>query len=218
MIEDSAYTSLIIQFITGIIDVYGLTIEVPPNKQIFKELLKLELAVQSIEFVYYYWMVQNIKSFENITPTRYFDWAVTTPTMLVTLMAYLDSDNTSSVTDFVISNQEIIFEIIVLNFIMLIFGLIGEFKQLDTKTSVALGFVPFTLYFKMIWNKYISNKTTSDQLFMFWFFLLTWSLYGVAALLPYEEKNTMYNILDLFAKNFLGILLVYIIWSNRVNK
>ncbi len=216
MIVESANISLLVQLITGIVDIYGLSIPVPPEKQIFKELLGIELSVQTIEFIYYYWMVQNINSFENITPTRYLDWTITTPTMLVTLMAYLDSTNTNSITNFIFSNQQIIFEIIVLNLIMLIFGLTGEFKGLDTKTSVALGFIPFALYFKLIFDKYINKNTTYEQIFMYWFFVFTWSLYGVAALFPYEEKNTMYNILDLFAKNFLGILLVYIIWSNRV--
>ncbi len=35
MIEQSAYASLIIQFVTGIVDVYGLTIKVPENKKNF---------------------------------------------------------------------------------------------------------------------------------------------------------------------------------------
>ena len=106
--KNSAYASLGIQFFTGIIDAYGLTIDVSEDKQIFKELLKIELGVQTVEFIYYFWMVQNIDNFENITPTRYFDWFVTTPTMLVTLMAYLDTQNTSNIKSFIESNSKII--------------------------------------------------------------------------------------------------------------
>jgi bacteriorhodopsin len=216
MITESAYASLFIQLITGVIDIYGLTIKVPDEKIIFRELLKIELGVQTIEFIYYLWMVLNIKNFDNITPTRYFDWFITTPTMLITLTAYLDTKNNVNVKQFIESNAKIIFEVIVLNVMMLIFGLIGEFKKLDVKTSVALGFVPFALYFQQIYSEYINEKSTFDQKFIYWFFLITWSLYGVAALLPYENKNTMYNILDLFAKNFLGIFLVFILWTNRI--
>lgn len=43
---------------------------------------------------------------------------------------------------------------------------------------------------------------------LFWFYFIFWSLYGVAAGLEYELKNAMYNILDLFAKNFIGVFLV----------
>ncbi len=216
MIEKSALASLIIQFTTGIIDVYGLTIKVPEDKEIFRDLLKVELGVQTIEFVYYFWMVQNISNFENITPTRYYDWFITTPTMLITLMAFLDTPNSKNINIFIESNGQLILEVIVLNFMMLIFGLIGEFKGLDVKTSVTLGFIPFALYFQQIYSKYINEKTSFDQKFIYWFFVFTWSLYGVAAFLPYETKNTMYNILDLFAKNLLGIFLVFILWTNRI--
>ncbi len=157
MIEKSALASLIIQFTTGIIDVYGLTIKVPEDKEIFRDLLKVELGVQTIEFVYYFWMVQNISNFENITPTRYYDWFITTPTMLITLMAFLDTPNSKNINIFIESNGQLILEVIVLNFMMLIFGLIGEFKGLDVKTSVTFGFIPFALYFQQIYSKYINE-------------------------------------------------------------
>ena len=64
--KNSAYASLGIQLITGIIDAYGLTIEVPEEKIIFKELLKIELGVQTVEFIYYFWMVNNLSYNQNI--------------------------------------------------------------------------------------------------------------------------------------------------------
>ena len=99
---------------------------------------------------------------------------------------------------------------------MLIFGLFSELKILNTKTAVALGFVPFILYFKIIYNNFINKNSPPRQIIMYSFFVIIWSLYGVAALLPYNEKNTMYNILDLFAKNFFGIILIYIVMANRI--
>jgi hypothetical protein len=39
------------------------------------------------------------------------------------------------------------------------------------------------------------------------------SIYGVFAVTKYSIKNTGYNILDIFAKNFFGAFLAYIIWS-----
>ena len=50
---------------------------------------------------------------------------------------------------------------------------------------------------------------------LFWYFFFFWSLYGVVAVLPYYVKNSFYNILDLFAKNFFGIFLSYIIFSGN---
>ncbi len=87
MLYESAYLSLIIQFIIGIINIYGLNIDVPPEKIIFKDILKLEFGVQIIEFIFYCWMIINFELIKNITPYRYVDWIITTPTMLITLLA-----------------------------------------------------------------------------------------------------------------------------------
>jgi hypothetical protein len=40
-------------------------------------------------------------------------------------------------------------------------------------------------------------------------------LYGVAAVLPYGSKNAMYNVLDLFSKNFFGLFLGYLIYTKN---
>jgi bacteriorhodopsin len=90
MLYESAYFSLIIQFIIGIINIYGLNIDVPPDKIIFKDILKLEFGVQIIEFIFYVWMIINFNLIKNITPYRYLDWIITTPTMLITLISYIN--------------------------------------------------------------------------------------------------------------------------------
>jgi hypothetical protein len=38
----------------------------------------------------------------------------------------------------------------------------------------------------------------------------------MAALLPYKLKNNSYNILDLFAKNFFGIYLSYLLVMKKI--
>ena len=219
MIETSGIISLTIQFIVGIIDILGLNINIPKDKNLFKDLLKLELGVQGVEFLFYVWMVFNINKVSNITPYRYYDWLLTTPTMLITLTAYLDKNNYTTLSEFVKNNKTFLMKILFANFLMLIFGLLGELKIINYHLGIILGWLPFIYYYKEIYDKFIKDKnTTSDRKGLFWFFFSTWSLYGVAAFLPYVGKNTMYNILDLFSKNLLGLILVYIIWKNRIKK
>jgi hypothetical protein len=102
---------------------------------------------------------------------------------------------------------------------MLLLGLLGELKIIDYNVAIILGWIPFIYVFKEIYDKYIKkikdNNTTKDKKILYFFFLISWSLYGVAAFLPYSPKNVMYNILDLFSKNLLGIILLYNIWKNR---
>jgi hypothetical protein len=96
---------------------------------------------------------------------------------------------------------------------MLLFGYLGEMKIIPVLLGVFLGFIPFLIYYYIIYVNYVNQKESGNLLF--WYFFFFWSLYGVAAVLPYYIKNSFYNILDLFAKNFFGIFLSYIIFSGN---
>ena len=67
----------------------------------------------------------------------------------------------------------------------------------------------------VISERFIANDATifinSTSMKIYAYFLVFWSLYGIVAVLPYALKNTIYNVLDLFSKNFFGIFLSYLI-------
>ena len=146
----SVYISLFIQIITGIIDYYVLQLVVPQKVSILRELVILELIVQIIEGTFYTWLALNITTITNITPNRYYDWYITTPTMLITLCVYLkylrnkqeNIINTESVIDIVYQNIYLFSTIIFLNFVMLTFGYLAELKKLTKYVGVFLGFIP----------------------------------------------------------------------------
>ena len=212
--------SVVVQFVTGIIEMgAAFYVNVPRENYIIKQLLYLELLVQAIEGLFYIWLVYNFDSVANVTPKRYIDWSITTPTMLITLIFYLiylryknDKLDTTNLKFYslVNDNSSALSKILFLNWSMLFFGYLGEMKILSTVSGVLLGFVPFLIYYYMIYEKY-AVKSGEKGVKMFWYFFFFWSLYGVVALLPYNLKNSLYNILDLFAKNFFGIFLSYII-------
>ena len=90
--------------------------------------------------------------------------------------------------------------------------LTGIFKALLTTGQSGLNnFADFGVISNEKYAKY-----SEQGLILFWYFVSVWSLYGVAALFPYNLKNIFYNILDLFAKNFFGLYLAYIIWHNKI--
>jgi bacteriorhodopsin len=217
MLIISTYFSIIIQVIAGIINLWGLHLNIDDNKKIFKDLLNIELFIQNIELVFYIWMANNLNIIQNITPYRYLDWIITTPTMLITLMAFLDKDKNkdNNLYNYIQKNKYFIIKIIVLNLIMLLFGLAGELKYLDYNSAIILGFIPFIYYFKLIHDKYIIKKSSSENINTYWFYFIIWSLYGIVAFLSYEYKNSAYNIIDLFSKNFFSVFLVYLLWKNQ---
>jgi bacteriorhodopsin len=217
MIYQTAYLSLLIQIVVGIIDFIALQIKVPENKILFKDLLKIELGVQIVEMIFYIWLVFNFSTIPNITPKRYYDWILTTPTMLLTLMAFLDKDQYVGIKDYIIKNKYDLMKVLSANMMMLLFGLMGELGYIQYQLAIVIGFIPFLYYYNEIYTKYVKDK---DQPLLkkglFWFFFVVWSLYGVAAFFPYTLKNSFYNILDLFAKNTTGLFLAYFIWKLKI--
>lgn len=219
MLYQSAILSLIIQIIVLFVDIFGLTIPIQKDKLLFNQLLKMELGVQIVELIFYVWMIFNFSSIDNITPKRYYDWIITTPIMLITLMAYLDSRQFYDIFAFISANKNILIKVVLANMAMLLFGLLGECGVIDYNIAILMGFIPFIYYFYLIYQNYIRDKKpTNDKKIVYLFFFIIWSIYGLAAFFPYILKNTAYNILDLFAKNLFGVFLVYFIWTFRIKK
>jgi bacteriorhodopsin len=232
IIKHTANSSLVVQIITAIIDLYVLMLNIPKPYLVLKQLLMLEFVVQLVEGSFYVWLATSFNTIENITPYRYFDWFITTPTMLITLTIYLiylndyekdkkkdkkkdKNDNINKTDDFFTilkNNSKNITYIIILNALMLSFGLLNEYNILNKYVAVFCGFMPFAILFYLIYENYAKQSKQGTTIFIY--FCAIWSIYGVAALMPYHWKNIFYNILDLFAKNFFGLYLAYILWVN----
>ena len=213
--------SIVLQVATLIIGIHGFFTEIPTIYHLIKDLLLLEVFVQIIEGFFYIWLAFNFLKINNITPKRYFDWALTTPTMLITLIAYLifinakETNETQGLTLYSIwtTNSIVIIVILILNWAMLLFGYLGEIKVIPVLYSIILGFIPFIIYYSMIYHNFVQTNNSGYMFFLY--FLFFWSLYGIVAALPYYAKNISYNILDLFSKNFFGLFLAYIIYTGN---
>lgn len=215
----TAVLSLFIQVATGILDALALQLKVPQKITLLRQALILEFIVQIIEGIFYIWLVFAIHhASTNVTPKRYYDWFLTTPTMLFTLMVYLYHlkypNKKQTLQEFTRKYRTVILQVILLNALMLIFGYLGEMGILRTHVSVILGFIPFLTYYTIIYQTFVCDNPKGES--FFWYFFVVWSIYGFAALLPYPLKNIMYNILDLFAKNFFGVYLAFLLYTNRL--
>ena len=207
-VQVSLYFSIIVQIITFFLNIYALFVS--SNKPILNKLLALELFVQIIEGSFYFYWYKNFFQIKNITPFRYIDWAISTPAMLVTLILYIANPNLKSQASWIsilFSEISWISIVLILNWIMLLFGYLGETNKMSINLSVFLGFIPFIIYFGIIYFVYVKSFNRGYKLF--YYFVFFWALYGIAALLPYKTKNSIYNILDLFSKNFFIVYLLY---------
>ena len=198
LLHTSLLFSIVVQLVTGVIELLAFFVKTPPGMGLIKQLLGLEVAVQAVEGSFYAWLYYNIDRVKNITPKRYADWAITTPTMLVTLIAYIIYLNTDkgngndslSLIQILRENAVPIAQILGLNWLMLLFGYLGEVGVFSLLTGVAIGFVPFIAYFYIMYERFVandaihSNGTNGTSLKIYAYFLVFWSLYGIVAVLP----------------------------------
>ena len=216
LVAQTIYLSLLCQLVTTVISLDGLNYDLAIEDNILKHILILEAFVQFVEAGFYIWVIYALKDLKIMTSRRYIDWFITTPTMLVSTMIFMEylrkKEANEDVIDFwkfMKDHKENIIRLVSYNFLMLLFGLLGELNIINNKFAVAIGFIFFILAFKLIYDEYASK--TQGGLKLFAFLVSVWSLYGVAALMPIVPKNTMYNMLDIVSKNFYGLFIYYYI-------
>lgn len=217
----SAYISLIVQFLIGIVCIYAYYLD--GVSSFLKDILKLEIVVQMIEFTFYVWLVMNFSQIKmNVTIIRYFDWFITTPTMLFSMIAFMiyykkieeekNPDDSLSIYNIYNENQQNILLVLLLNFIMLLFGFLGELKIINKMIAFLVGTVSLIYSFNIIFNNFVQGNKVNE--YVYWSTFILWSLYGVAYLFSYNIKNTIYNILDIFSKNISALAVVlYVVYK-----
>ena len=216
IVKKTIYFSLLMQIFTTVISLDGFNYNLNDQDKIIKDILILETIVQFIEAGFYLWVTFALKDLKIMTPRRYIDWFITTPTMLVStiiFMEYVRNKETGGETiefwSFMKDHKQNIQKIVSYNFLMLLFGYLGEINKLDKNKSVILGFIFFILSFQLIYDEYAKYTEIGRNLFKF--LVSVWSLYGFSALMNLRTKNVMYNLLDIVSKNFYGLYIYYYI-------
>jgi hypothetical protein len=213
--------SLFVQILTFIMNLFAFTIPLARWDAALKEILALETVVQTVELVFYGWYRNEMLArISDITRFRYYDWAFTTPVMLFTTASYygyLESKEKKqkepfSVVQFLKDNLTPITIMVLLNAAMLAFGYLQEIGSVSLLWSSLFGYAALMGSFRILYE-FVAK--VPNQQGLFWFMFFVWSLYGVAAMLNPIGKNISYNILDIFAKNFYGLFLGYLIVKKR---
>lgn len=217
LISKTIYFSLVVQFITTIVGLHGFFINVKEKDIILQDILGLETIVQIVEATFYIWIIFALKNLQKMTPRRYIDWFITTPTMLISTIMFMKyqeikdkgklEESKLNYKDFFRDNKTNILIIVILNVFMLLFGYLGEINYINKYLSIGVGFIFFFLNFYFIYEYYAKYSNLGKKLF--YFNLIIWSLYGVAAMTDIKTKNISYNLLDIVAKNFYGIYIYY---------
>ena len=170
-----------------------------------RNILNLETCISVVAAFFYGKFVHSLETadeidYEKINDTRYTDWSITTPIMLLVLVLALLYNNKAGAMKF--SSYLII---LFLNYGMLGMGYIGELGLLSKTNSNIAGFGFFAAMYGFIYYKYLYKKYNFDNSILFWAFVILWAFYGVVYMMDEVTKNVAYNVLDLLSKCFVGI-------------
>jgi bacteriorhodopsin len=136
---------------------------------------------------------------DEINTIRYVGWSITTPLMLCVLCYVLAYHLKLEV------KSHILWSVILLDYVMLLFGLLGEFGYMSLLQAMVLGFIPFFIMFYIIYRAFVHKRKSSYNLFVFWVYFVLWTGYGLVYVLDAEYKTMLTNLLDALAKGVFAI-------------
>lgn len=222
IVDITTKISIYVQAAVGIIDIVALTVNVPEQHLLLKDILALETIVQVIETGWYVFVIQYLPQ-EEMAKNRYYDWLLSTPLMLVSLFCYLLYENQLEnnpdgtplrLSEIVKQYSESITRIVLSNLAMLSIGYLYETGQMSKPVAFWYGLIFLVNTFSIIYSDTGTKSTKSNIIFIIMFLL--WSIYGMAFLLPTAKKNAIFNIIDLFSKNFFELYIAILAFQKRI--
>lgn len=212
LVYRSAVASLAVQLLITAVTAVGFAIDVPSEqtRRDLDAILGLEVVSQVVEFAWYTIVVLRAKRIQ--TWSRYLDWVVSTPVMLVSTSLFFYHRQPARRIEEVFETPRL-YACLALNWVMLGFGLSVErgwwWSSSSRALALWLGSAAFVGSFTLL-ATFVDGGGNADGLSvgLFAAMYVVWSLYGVAATLPDVGKNVCYNALDVVSKNFYGVFLV----------
>ena len=170
-----------------------------------RHIMNIETCISVVAGYFYSQFIDKINKpgeidFKDINSTRYTDWFITTPLMLLVLLISLSYQPGNGS----VHAKNYLF-VLVLNICMLLFGYMGEKGVLSKPAACLIGFLFFIVLFGFIYFQYVCGSSGLFNYALFGSYFIIWSLYGLVYLLDEEHKNMAYNVLDVSAKCFVGL-------------
>uniref|UniRef100_A0A6C0CTB0 Bacteriorhodopsin-like protein n=1 Tax=viral metagenome TaxID=1070528 RepID=A0A6C0CTB0_9ZZZZ len=212
-VKNTFFITYVLLLTTGSITfIEALTTKNP----IIRHILNLETVVSIVASFFYSQFVtlyvnssgitEQTINYDDLIKSRYIDWSITTPIMLLALCLILanNKNRTLSFTTFMI--------ILLLDYGMLWTGYLGEIKALSKDVAYVISTIFFLALFGFIYFQFVAGEKAYDNYVLFGIYFIVWSFYGFNYYSSNINKNIHYNILDLIAKCFIGIFLwIYLV-------
>ncbi len=218
--------SLIFVVVALVVDRKDLNETSPGRRRLAYQALLLKCAVNVIQSVWYVaagpWRKpvrgKSVQALPD-TQTRYVDWFLTTPLMLISTVAtgeYLGRTSVRSLHDlFQVRGRDVV-SILASNYSMLLFGLISTYvRNPNTKRLLVWsGFVPFLHVWATLFWSFVARTSVGGTVF----YALTcalWTSYGILAHTSEYTQSIGYNILDTLAKNVTALVVTAVLFNDQ---
>jgi bacteriorhodopsin len=197
------YSFLLLAFIVALVSSFCVKNVMARSILIIEVIIS---AVAAFVYSYYFSLLKKHQSQHTVIEfqtekLRYFDWAITTPLMLCSLSLVL------SMSSGVALDMMTVVVIVLLDWLMLYIGYLGETKAMGRAWASVLGFIPLYINFDILYNKFLLAGSNTASKLMFATYFTVWSTYGLVYIFDHTSKNISYNILDCIAKPFVALSL-----------
>jgi bacteriorhodopsin len=202
IVKMTFYITYVLLITTGTITIIEALATTNP---MIRHIMNLETCISLIAGYFYSQFVSKVTTangvidYKDINETRYNDWFITTPLMILVVMLSLGYNNRQKV------HLTTYLTAAILNFAMLYSGYLGEKGKISKITGCLVGFIFFIGLFGLIYFNFVRGSKAAFNFILFGIYLFIWSIYGFVYLLDEENKNIIYNILDVTAKCFVGL-------------
>jgi bacteriorhodopsin len=170
------------------------------NNTNVRHVMNIETTVSLVAGLVYGIFNEMIKSptinLHDITKIRYIDWSITTPLIILVILLFYGGS--------IHPLASVYGSLVLLNWGMLGVGYLGEEGTISRWTGCILGFLFFAAMLMTLYSCCVPAKANPA---VFFFFAIIWSFYGIAYMLDEENKNIMYNVLDVISKAIFGVVL-----------
>jgi bacteriorhodopsin len=193
-------------FITSYLVLYGYTIitfieAIRTPSAAVRNIMNIETAISFVAAYVYGMFLERMKfpdfDLKDITHLRYLDWTITTPLIILGVLLFYNKGRAPI-------DYKIFLGLAASNWAMLGSGYLGETQTIGKTPALLLGFLFLAIIFITMYTCCIPKGSSYA---VFSIFAVLWSLYGVAYTLEEENKNIMYNVLDVCAKALFGVVL-----------
>jgi len=183
------------------------------NNNDARRILFTEIIITGVSCIMYYLFIHETsgkineeneaEAFHRVDVLRYNGWGITTPLMLIALCLVLSNTTKVPIT------TSTVLTIIGLDYVMLLFGYLGELGKLDRLTAMILGFLPFFIIFYVIFNKFLVGHYNLFNYLLFGIYFVIWTGYGISYMFEEKLKNILTNLFDLLSKAVVAFIVSY---------